>query len=204
MDVQFVASFSPIVADPSAARAFYQQALGLSFEGKADDYMFTEMLGGVKHFGLWPLTEAAQAASSSSCPARRRRRRRPPSWPVRVIDSSMTLAPSRGGRSSPDFSAPRAWSWACAIPLGSTKEPARPRDEATGAGEPRPDQRHHRAHPAELWLSSGQSWRTRRATPRPDLISCLGDLYGRPRWQPERGPRRSRPAAAGEPVISRV
>ena len=55
-----------------------------------------------------------------------------------------------------------------------------------------------------FWLSSGQSWRTRRATPRPDLISCLGDLYGRPRWQPERGPRQSRPAAAGEPVISRV
>jgi catechol 2,3-dioxygenase-like lactoylglutathione lyase family enzyme len=50
MDVQFVASFSPIVADPSAAEAFYQQALGLSFEGKADDYVFTEMLGGVKHF----------------------------------------------------------------------------------------------------------------------------------------------------------
>ena len=61
MDVQFVASFSPIVADPSAARAFYQEALGLSFEGEADDYVFTEALGGVKHFGLWPLTEAAQA-----------------------------------------------------------------------------------------------------------------------------------------------
>jgi catechol 2,3-dioxygenase-like lactoylglutathione lyase family enzyme len=61
MDVQFVASFSPIVVDLSAAKAFYQQALGLSFEGKADDYVFTERLAGVKHFGLWPLTEAAQA-----------------------------------------------------------------------------------------------------------------------------------------------
>jgi len=61
MDVQFVASVSPIVADPSAAKAFYQQGLGLSFEGEADDYVFTEELGGVKHFGLWPLTDVAQA-----------------------------------------------------------------------------------------------------------------------------------------------
>ena len=61
MDVQSVASISPIVADPSAAKAFYQQGLGLSFEGEADDYVFTEELGGVKHFGLWRLTDAAQA-----------------------------------------------------------------------------------------------------------------------------------------------
>jgi len=46
MDVQFVASFSPIVSDPSVAKAFYQQTLGLSFEREADDYVFTEKLGG--------------------------------------------------------------------------------------------------------------------------------------------------------------
>ena len=33
MDVQFVASIAPIVRDAVAARAFYQGALGLSFEG---------------------------------------------------------------------------------------------------------------------------------------------------------------------------
>jgi hypothetical protein len=141
MDVQFVASFSPIVADPSAAKAFYQQALGLSFEGEADDYVFTEMLAGVKHFGLWPLTRllrpatanrtgraafpSPRPASSSSCPARTQCLRRPRSWPIRAIDSSTTPAASPGGRSSPDYSAPRAWSWACAIRLGSTKELAR-------------------------------------------------------------------------------
>lgn len=61
MKVQFVASVSAIVQDPEAARAFYGEALGVSFEGGEDDYVFTEQLTGVKHFGLWPLPEAAKA-----------------------------------------------------------------------------------------------------------------------------------------------
>ncbi len=50
MNVQFVASVAPIVQDSAAARAFYRDALGLSFEGA----MYT-------HFGLWPLWAAATA-----------------------------------------------------------------------------------------------------------------------------------------------
>ena len=61
MDVQFVASVAPIVRDADAARAFYRDALGLSFEGEAGDYLFTHELEGTKHFGLWPLAEAATA-----------------------------------------------------------------------------------------------------------------------------------------------
>jgi catechol 2,3-dioxygenase-like lactoylglutathione lyase family enzyme len=61
VQIAFVASFSPIVCDPGASRAFYRDALGLAFEGAQDDYVFTEALGGVKHFGLWPLSEAARA-----------------------------------------------------------------------------------------------------------------------------------------------
>ena len=61
MQIAFVASFSPIVRDRAASHAFYRDALGLSFEGGEGDYAFTEKLGGVKHFGLWPLSEAAQA-----------------------------------------------------------------------------------------------------------------------------------------------
>ena len=61
MRVAFVAGFSPIVRDPAASRVFYEDALGLSFEGGEGDYVFTEKLAGVKHLGLWPLREAAQA-----------------------------------------------------------------------------------------------------------------------------------------------
>src|SRR3954454_20731669 len=61
MDVQFVASVAPIVTNTEAARAFYADALGLSFEGRDGDYVFTHKLDGTKHFGLWPLSEAATA-----------------------------------------------------------------------------------------------------------------------------------------------
>jgi catechol 2,3-dioxygenase-like lactoylglutathione lyase family enzyme len=59
--VQFVASVSLIVKDPASARSFYQDGLDLEFEGGDGDYVFTERLQGVKHFGLWPLAEAANA-----------------------------------------------------------------------------------------------------------------------------------------------
>jgi catechol 2,3-dioxygenase-like lactoylglutathione lyase family enzyme len=61
MNVQFVASVAPIVRDAAAARAFYGDALGLSFEGGQDEYVYTHKLDGTKHFGLWPLSEAATA-----------------------------------------------------------------------------------------------------------------------------------------------
>jgi catechol 2,3-dioxygenase-like lactoylglutathione lyase family enzyme len=61
MEVQFVASFAPIVRDAEVARAFYGDALGLSFEGSEGEYVYTHKLDGTKHFGLWPLSEAATA-----------------------------------------------------------------------------------------------------------------------------------------------
>src|SRR6266496_3470738 len=61
MDVQFVASVAPIVRDADAARSFYRDALGLSFEGVDGDYVQPHELEGTKHFGLWPLSEAANA-----------------------------------------------------------------------------------------------------------------------------------------------
>jgi catechol 2,3-dioxygenase-like lactoylglutathione lyase family enzyme len=61
MDIQFVASVAPIVQDAAVARSFYGDALGLSFEGGDGDYVFTHRLEGTKHFGLWPLSEAANA-----------------------------------------------------------------------------------------------------------------------------------------------
>ncbi len=61
MKVQFVASVSLITKDPARSKSFYRDALDLEFEGGEGDYVFTERLPGVKHFGLWPLVEAAKA-----------------------------------------------------------------------------------------------------------------------------------------------
>jgi catechol 2,3-dioxygenase-like lactoylglutathione lyase family enzyme len=61
VNIEFVASFSPIVEDIASARSFYAGALGIHFEGGEEDYAFTERLDGVKHLGLWPLSAAADA-----------------------------------------------------------------------------------------------------------------------------------------------
>jgi catechol 2,3-dioxygenase-like lactoylglutathione lyase family enzyme len=72
VDVQFVTSVAPIVRDVDASRAFYRDALGLSFEGEEGDYVFTHTLEGTKHFGLWPLSEAASACFGT------------PEWPADI------------------------------------------------------------------------------------------------------------------------
>ena len=59
MKVLFVAGVAPIVPDLAAARALYVDGLGLALSD--DDYPATFELDGVRHFGLWPLAEAARA-----------------------------------------------------------------------------------------------------------------------------------------------
>ena len=61
MNIRFVAGFATIVRDVPATRALYRDAIGVAFEGEVGDYLYTEKLDGVKHFGLWPLEEAAEA-----------------------------------------------------------------------------------------------------------------------------------------------
>jgi catechol 2,3-dioxygenase-like lactoylglutathione lyase family enzyme len=79
MRVLFIAGFAPIVRDPGAARAFYAGALGLNFEGGQGDYVFTDKLAGAKHFGLWPLSEAAEACFGK------------PEWPADVPAPQATV-----------------------------------------------------------------------------------------------------------------
>jgi catechol 2,3-dioxygenase-like lactoylglutathione lyase family enzyme len=61
MDVQFIASVAVITPDPSVSRRLYVDALGLPLRGSQDDYLHSEDLDGSKSFGVWPLTQAAQA-----------------------------------------------------------------------------------------------------------------------------------------------
>lgn len=64
MKVLFVSSVSVITTAPAEDRRLFVDALGLPLEGE-DDYVFTEALPGVKHFGVWPLTDAAQSCFGS-------------------------------------------------------------------------------------------------------------------------------------------
>ena len=62
MDIQFIAGFAVIAPDPATSRRLYLDALGLPLEaGAGSDYFHSEGIAGAKHFGVWPLAEAAEA-----------------------------------------------------------------------------------------------------------------------------------------------
>jgi catechol 2,3-dioxygenase-like lactoylglutathione lyase family enzyme len=71
MKVLFVAGFGPIAPDPAAARKLYVDVLGLPLK-EEDGYLHSEEIEGVKGFGVWPLSQAAE-----SCFGR-------PEWPADV------------------------------------------------------------------------------------------------------------------------
>lgn len=62
MNVQFIASMAVIAPDAAQSRKLYVDALGLPLEAsEGDDYFHSEQIAGSKHFGVWPLTQAARA-----------------------------------------------------------------------------------------------------------------------------------------------
>src|SRR5256886_7200347 len=61
MDVQFMTSVAVITPDPSVSRGLYVDALGLPLTAESDGYLHSEDIDGCKSFGVWPLTQAAQA-----------------------------------------------------------------------------------------------------------------------------------------------
>jgi catechol 2,3-dioxygenase-like lactoylglutathione lyase family enzyme len=61
MDVLFVASVAVITADPPQSRKLFMDTLGLPLEGEGDGYYSSGNIPGSKHFGVWPLSEAAEA-----------------------------------------------------------------------------------------------------------------------------------------------
>jgi catechol 2,3-dioxygenase-like lactoylglutathione lyase family enzyme len=70
MDVQFITSVAVITPEPAVSRRLYLDALGLPLTAEADGYLHSEDIDGCKSFGVWPLTQAAQACFGT------------PDWPV--------------------------------------------------------------------------------------------------------------------------
>jgi catechol 2,3-dioxygenase-like lactoylglutathione lyase family enzyme len=61
MNVQFLSTLAVITRDPPRSRQLYVDVLGLPLEGKAHDYQHSERVRGCKSFGIWPLSQAAEA-----------------------------------------------------------------------------------------------------------------------------------------------
>lgn len=59
--VLFVAGFGPIVRDDSESQKLYLKTLGLPLKKEDNNYCHSEEIRGVKHFALWPLSQAAES-----------------------------------------------------------------------------------------------------------------------------------------------
>jgi hypothetical protein len=105
MDIGMIASFSVISADPAADRRLFVESFGLPLHGPEDvagsDYVFSDQIAGAKHFGVWPLAEAAQSCFGTSA--------WPDSHPVPQASVEFELGSVRGRRRSrPGASAARS------------------------------------------------------------------------------------------------
>jgi len=62
VQIQHIASFAVITPNVADSRRLYVDALGLPLQAAdGDDYLHSGDIDGSKHFGLWPLAQAAQA-----------------------------------------------------------------------------------------------------------------------------------------------
>ena len=67
MDIQFIASIAVITPEPQKSREFFVDVLGLPLEASpGSEHLHSEAIEGSKHFGVWPLSEAAQACFGTS------------------------------------------------------------------------------------------------------------------------------------------
>ena len=62
MNVLFIPSMSGVAAAPPQSRKLFMDTLGLPLEEyEADEYYSSDHIPGSKHFGVWPLSQAAEA-----------------------------------------------------------------------------------------------------------------------------------------------
>ena len=74
MNVLFLGPVAVIAADPQQSHKLFIDALGLPLEGEGDGYYSSGSIPGSKHFGVWPLSQAAEACFGT------------PEWPAdRVV-----------------------------------------------------------------------------------------------------------------------
>jgi catechol 2,3-dioxygenase-like lactoylglutathione lyase family enzyme len=67
MKIEFLSTLAVIAPDPPDSRKLYVDALGLPLESPSGgEYHWSDKIPGCKHFGVWPLSEAARACFGAS------------------------------------------------------------------------------------------------------------------------------------------
>ena len=66
MNVEFITSVAVITPDVPASHRLYLDALHLPLKRLDGDYFASEEIEGCKHFGVWPLAQAAEACFGST------------------------------------------------------------------------------------------------------------------------------------------
>jgi catechol 2,3-dioxygenase-like lactoylglutathione lyase family enzyme len=61
MNVEFIAGIALVTPVPEKSRELYMGALGLPLDDAGGGYFHSGDIGGSKHFGVWPLPQAAIA-----------------------------------------------------------------------------------------------------------------------------------------------
>jgi hypothetical protein len=61
MTIEFLATVAVIAPEPINSRNLYVEALGSAPAGRGWGYYHSEQIAGCKSFGIWPLSQAAQA-----------------------------------------------------------------------------------------------------------------------------------------------
>jgi catechol 2,3-dioxygenase-like lactoylglutathione lyase family enzyme len=80
VQIEFLATIAVIAPDPPLSRALYADALGLPLEGTGEqEYHHSAAIAGCKHFGVWPLSQAAEACFGT------------PQWPAGRIVPQVSI-----------------------------------------------------------------------------------------------------------------
>jgi hypothetical protein len=61
MNIEFLATVAVIAPDPSVSHQLYVGSLGLPLQSAGGEYRHSEQIAGCKSFGIWPLSQAAEA-----------------------------------------------------------------------------------------------------------------------------------------------
>jgi catechol 2,3-dioxygenase-like lactoylglutathione lyase family enzyme len=77
--VEFIASVAVITPDVAASHRLYPDALDLPLKRLDGDYFASEEIDGAKHFGVWPLAQAAEACFGTT------------TWPADVVVPQMSI-----------------------------------------------------------------------------------------------------------------